>query len=56
MNTHVDTLRHCVSFQNVSLSPDLKVTIVTDDELGIISITIPVTIQVTCTQQLCASS
>lgn len=49
INTNVDTLRHCVSLQNISLSPDLKITTVTDDELGIISITIPVIVKVTCT-------
>lgn len=45
INTNVDTLRHCVSSQNISLSPDLKITTMTDDELG----TIPVVVQVTCT-------
>lgn len=52
INTNVDALRHCVSSQNISLSPDLKITTVTDEEPGIISITIPVVVKVTCTQQL----
>lgn len=51
-NTNVDALRCCVSSQNISLSSDLNITTVTDEEPGTISITIPVVVKVTCTQQL----